>query len=208
MPAATDTQLSTLDAIEQRRSVKHYQTGHTIPAADKTKLQELAMLSPTSFNMQNWRFVWVEDAEVRQQLLGAAWNQAQVTDASAVLVLCADLGAYANNPARYWVNAPEPVQEALVPMIKPFYDGKPELQRDEAMRSVGIASQTLMLAAKAMGYDTCPMIGFDPEQVAEIINLPENHVIGMMLTIGVAKQPANPRGGSIPKAEAWFENTF
>lgn len=204
----TQTQLSTLDAIEQRRSIKHYQTGHTIPAADKAQLQQLAMWSPTSFNMQNWRFVWVEDAEIRQQLQAAAWNQAQVTEASAVILICADLDAHSKDPARYWRNAPEAAQKALVPMIPKFYDGNKQLQRDEALRSVGIASQTLMLAAKAMGYDTCPMIGFDPTKVAEIIKLPENHMVGLMITIGVAEKPANARGGDIPKSEAWFENTF
>ena len=56
-------------------------------------------------------------------------------------------------------------------MIPSFYGKNEQLQRDEAMRSVGIAAQTLMLAAKDMGYDSCPMIGFDPVKVSEIINL-------------------------------------
>ena len=83
-------------------------------------------------------------------------------------------------------------------MIPQYYNNNPQLQRDEAMRSVGIASQTLMLAAKAMGYDSCPMVGFDPVKVAEIINLPADHVIGMMLTIGKAKAPAKGRSGQLP----------
>jgi len=65
-----------------------------------------------------------------------------------------------------------------------------------------------MLAAKAMGYDSCPMIGFDPVKVAEIIRLPEDHVIGMMLPIGKAVKDANARGGQLPYDEVVFRDRF
>ena len=65
-------------------------------------LLELALLSPTSFNMQNWRFVVVTDPEKRAAIEAAAWNQAQVTEASILIILCADLHAYEDG-ARYWV---------------------------------------------------------------------------------------------------------
>ncbi len=140
----TDTSAPVLDtfvAIEQRRSVKHYDASHTMPDADVERLIQLAMLSPTSFNMQNWRFVVVRDSALRQQLREAAWGQAQLTDASAVFFLCGDLNAHANDPARYWRNAPQNVQDMMVPMIGKFYTDQPQLQRDEAMRSCGIAGQ-------------------------------------------------------------------
>mgnify|MGYP005679340219 FL=1 len=76
------------------------------------------------------------------------------------------------------------------------------------MRSIGIAAQTLMLTAKSMGYDSCPMIGFDPDKVAEIIELPENHVIGMMLTVGKALKGANVRSGQLLYDEVVFRNGF
>ena len=96
----------------------------------------------------------------------------------------------------------------IVPMISGFYKDKPALQRDEAMRSIGIASQSLMLTAKSMGYDSCPMIGFDPEKVAKIINLPEHHIIGMMLPIGKALKDANTRGGQLDYDEVVFTDGF
>jgi len=96
----------------------------------------------------------------------------------------------------------------IVPMIRQFYEGKEQLQRDEAMRSIGIAAQTIMLTAKALGYDSCPMIGFDPDAVAEVISLPENHVIGMLISVGKAVKPAQSRGGSVAREAVVFENTF
>jgi len=65
-----------------------------------------------------------------------------------------------------------------------------------------------MLAAKAMGYDSCPMIGFDAVKVAEIINLPKNHVIGFMIAVGKAVKPAAPKGGQLGLAEVVVENRF
>jgi nitroreductase len=200
--------MNTLDAILARRAVKHYDPAFVMPTADEAKIFEMAKNSPTSFNIQNWRFVNVKDKALRTEIRKAAWDQAQVTDASLLIVLCADLKAWDKNPERYWSNAPKPVQDFLVPLIKPFYEGKEQLQRDEAMRSVGIAAQTIMLAAKAMGYDSCPMIGFDPTAVAALIRLPADHAVGMMITVGKAVTPAHPKGGFLPLSEIVIENHF
>ena len=200
--------LSTLETIEQRRSVKHYEADFEMPEEDAKRLLELALLSPTSFNIQNWRIVWVRNPELREKIQGAAWGQTQVTEASMLLIMCADLNAWNHSPERYWKNAPQPVQEFLVPKIKEFYQGQEGLQRDEAMRSCGIAAQTLMLAAKGMGYDSCPMIGFDPQQVGELIELPEEHVISMILVIGKAAQDPWPRGGQISMDEVVITDRF
>ncbi len=199
--------METITAIKERRSVKHYDNAHEMSEAEINALLELALLSPTSFNMQNWRFVVVTDPEKRAAIQAAAWNQAQVTEASITILLCANLNAH-EDAGRYWVHAPQSVQDMLIPMIAPLYQNNAQLRRDEAMRSIGIAAQTLMLTAKSMGYDSCPMIGFDPEKVAEIIELPKNHVIGMMLTVGKALKDANVRSGQLPYDEVVFRNGF
>jgi len=200
--------MNTFDAIKERRSVKHYNINHKITDNEINQLMSLAVLSPTSFNMQNWRFVTVKNTEIRKQIRTAAWDQAQVTDSSLLLVVCADLKSWKNNPAQYWINAPKKAQDFLVPAMGPFYEGKDQLQRDEAMRSCGIAAQTIMLAAKSMGYDSNPMIGFDPDKVAEIIKLPENHIISMLIAIGKQTQPAMPRGGQLALDKVVFTDKF
>lgn len=91
--------MDTLQAIEQRRSVKIYDPGHVMPEEDLQRLLSLAALSPTAFNIQHWRFVVVDDPDLRQQIRAAAWDQSQVTDASLFLVLCADLKAGKKIPA-------------------------------------------------------------------------------------------------------------
>jgi len=200
--------MDTFDAIKERRSVKHYDPNHKLTDEEVNQLLSLAVLSPTSFNIQNWRFVVVKDSEVRKQIRAAAWDQAQVTDSSLLIVICADLKSWKDNPAQYWKNAPKEAQDFLVPAIGPFYEEKEQLQRDEAMRSCGIAAQTIMLAAKSMGYDSNPMIGFDPQKVAEIINLPKDHVISMLMVIGKQTKPAMPRGGQLPLDNVVFTDKF
>ena len=200
--------MDVFDAINQRRSVKAFDPSHRLSAAEETKLLEAAIQSPTSFNMQNWRFVLIRSPELRTQIRAAAADQAQVTDAALLIMLTADLKAWRKSPERYWRNASSEIQKLVVSWMVPFYEGKEQLQRDEAMRSCGIAGQTIMLAAKAMGYDSCPMIGFDPVKVAEIINLPSDHVIGFMLAVGKAVRPAGPNGGQLALAEVVVQDRF
>lgn len=200
--------MQTLESIKSRRSIKHYDPEHKLTKEEINKIFSSVILSPTSFNIQNWRFLAVTDQAIKDKLRAASWNQEQVSTCSMLIVVCADLKAWAKNPERYWVNAPEAAQKALVPMIGKFYEANEELQRDEAMRSGAMAAQTIMLLAKEMGYDTNPMIGFDTQEVAKIINLPKDHVIVMMITLGKATQAAKPRGGQLPLEELLFYNQF
>lgn len=198
----------TFKVIETRRAVKHFDENHHFTDKGIEKFLSLAILSPTSFNIQNWRFLVVKDPEIRKKIREASWDQIQVTKSSLLLILCADLKAWEQEPQRYWKNASKEMQDFLIPAIEKFYKGNGQMQRDEAIRSIGIASQTLMLGAKLAGYDSCPMIGFDSQKVAELINLPQNYIIGMMLAIGKAKSPAIPRGGQLSLDEVVFTDRF
>jgi nitroreductase len=200
--------MNTLTAIQQRRSVKHYDPAHRMSAEETDQLLNTAMLAPTAFNIQNWRFLLAEDPELRKQLRTVAWDQSQVTDASLLIVLCADLKAWDKQPERYWVNAPQEVGEFMVPAIGEYYRGREQVQRDEAMRSCGIAAQTLMLSAKAMGYDSCPMDGFDFDAAAKLIDLPGDHIITMFIAIGKGTKEPWPRPGQLPVHEVSLQNRF
>lgn len=195
-------------AIEARRAVKQYDANHRMTEAEIDKLMSLALLAPTAFNIQNWRFVLVRDHSLRKQIRAVAWDQSQVTDASLLIVLCADLKAWEKNPARYWADAPQPVKDYLVPAIDKYYRGREQVQRDEGMRSCGIAAQTLMLAAQEMGYESCPMDGFDYEAVGKLINLPPDHAVAMFVVVGKPTQATWPRPGQLPMSEVVINNRF
>jgi len=127
---------------------------------------------------------------------------------SLLIVLCADLRSWNKEPGRYWRLAPENVRNFIVPAIDNYYRHKHQVQRDEAMRSCGIAAQTLMLAAKSMDYDSCPMVGFDFEAVARIIDLPEDHVLSMFVAVGKGEREPWPRAGQLPMKEVVISNRF
>jgi nitroreductase len=196
------------EAVRQRRAVKHFDPAHRLTDAEIERLISTAMLSPTSFNIQHWRFVVVQDPELRRAIRAAGHDQAQMTEASVLVVMTADVKAWQKQPERYWRQAPKPVADMLVGWMGPFHQGREQLQRDEAMRSIGMAMMTLMLAAKAMGYDSCPMIGFEHEQVAKLIRLPADHVIGPMVAIGRGTQAPWPKPGQLPLSEVLVRDRF
>ena len=201
--------MDTFDAIYQRRAVKQYDPEHRLTDDEERKLLEAAVQAPTSFNIQHWRFVIVRDPELRMKIRKEFGNdQAQMTDASLLIIMTGDTKAWAKEPERYWKNAPKDVAELLVNWMAPFHEGRECLQRDEAQRSIGMAMQNLMLAAKAMGYDSCPMIGFDIDKVAELIHLPEDHVMGPMVAIGKGTKQPWPKPGQLPLEALVVENRF
>ena len=131
-----------------------------------------------------------------------------MTDASLFIILCADLKAWEKEPLRYWHSSPAPVQEFIVPAIDQYYRNLDQIQRDEAMRSCGIAAQTLMLAAQSMGYDSCPMDGFDFDEVGELINLPEDHAICMFVVIGKGIGPIGEPKDKLPIGDVVITDCF
>lgn len=195
-------------ALKQRRSVKHFDPAHRMRADEFQHLIEHAILSPSAFNLQHWRIVRVSDAEQRQAIRSAAYDQPQMTDASEVLVLCMDLKTWAKEPAQYWNHTTPEVADFMVQSITGYYQENQQAQRDEGMRSCSILSMALMLMAQEMGYDSCPMDGFDFDKVGEIINLPSDHEICLILTIGKALQEPHPKGGQLNISDVVLDNRF
>ena len=201
--------METMDAIYTRRAVKHFDPDHTLTPDEEKKLLEATIQAPTSFNIQHWRFVIVRDPELRKKIRTEFGNdQAQMTDASLLILMTADVKAWKKEPGRYWKNAPKEVADLLVGWMGPFHEGREALQRDEAQRSIGMAMQTLMLTARDMGYDSCPMIGFDHDAVSALVNLPEDYVLGPMVAIGKKTKDSWPKPGQLPLDELVIENAF
>jgi nitroreductase len=196
------------EAITRRRAIKWYDPEHRMSEETFRTLMEHALLAPTAFNIQNWRFVRVADPEQRKAIRAVAWDQAQVTDASELLVLCFDRKAWQREPARYWRKAPQEVQNFLVPAIAQYYDGRPEVERDEGMRSCGLVGMTIMLMAQELGYDTCPMDGFDYEAVGRLINLPEDYEVAFMVALGKGIKEAWPKPGQLSLEEVMVTDRF
>ena len=183
------------DALRERRSVKHFDADHQMPDSELRTLLRHTMHAPTSFNMQNWHFIAVRDQEVKTALWESSWRQNQVRDASVVIVIAGRMDAI-TDVDRFFRHLPDGPRQDLTDMAKQFYAVEnTEINRDEGCRTAGLAGMALMLMAKDMGYDSCPMIGFDPAGVSKAIGLPDNHPPLLLVTVGKAATPAQPRMG-------------
>lgn len=193
--------MDVMAALAARRAVKKFDPEHELTEAEIRTLVEAATLSPTAFNIQNWRLVLVTDQAQKDAIREVGWGQAQFSDCSLLVVVCGDLRAHAREPDRYWRHAPEQARGAIVPMITRYYEGNETAQRDEVLRSGSMAAMSIMLAAQASGYESCPMSGFDFAKVGEIVDLPEDHEIVMAVAVGRGLEPARERSGPIPASE-------
>lgn len=206
--ANLEDNLSVKTALQQRRSVKYFDRQQRMSDDEFKQLIEHAILSPSAFNLQHWRIVRISDPAQRQAIRAASYDQPQMTDASEVLVLCMDLKTWEKEPAQYWQHTGDEVAGIMVQSITGYYEQNLQAQRDEGMRSCSILSMAIMLLAQEMGYDSCPMDGFDFNLVGDIINLPHDHEICLILTIGKATEPPHDKGGQLNLDEVVVTDQF
>lgn len=187
-----------IDAIRQRTSANNFDPTHVMSREDITELVSLATESPSSFNMQNWRFIAVTSPEAKQRLKAAAFNQPKVGDAAVTFVVVGEVGGHQHLPRliKPMLDAGAINQAAYdgwIGMANGLYEGKDQFQRDEAIRSASLASMTLMLAATGKGFVSGAMIGFDPAAVSAECGLAANEVPVMLIAVG------RPAAGNWPR---------
>ncbi|MBI5226936.1 NAD(P)H-dependent oxidoreductase [Candidatus Micrarchaeota archaeon] len=163
-------------------------------------LLELIRFAPSSFNLQPWKILVIKDAATKEKLAPAAWNQAQITTCSHLLVLLADTNVSAlidrldAQMTAAGVHADQ--RDPYLKMMRGFASGMSDDQkRSWSQRQVYLALGNALNGAKSLGFDSCPMEGFDPVQFAKILNLPANLVPTVLCPIGYAAdvQPAKIR---------------
>ena len=177
---------------EVRRTERSFDADIDISDSDIEGILRLASYSPSAFNLQHWRFVVTRDELVKSDLFEYCYFQKQIIECSAVITVCGNLSAHLEAQSIY-EDQPSEIKNKFIPMINAIYSTDPELQRDEVMRSGGLVSMSIMYAAKNEGWSTGPMIGFDPKKVSLRLNLEENIIPVMMLTIGKPNIAAEAR---------------
>lgn len=193
----TEMKWTTEQVMEARHSVRKYDSTATIPQGELNEILRLAASAPSSWNLQHWRFLVVTDPAIKEKLLPIAYGQQQVVDAYATIIILGDLEAdksarvvYDEALAKGLVN--EKVRDTMIAQIEGAYKANPEIARDEAIRNASYAAMQLMLAAKAKGYDTCPMGGYNRDALIAELNIPSRYLPTLMLTVGKASVQAHP----------------
>src|SRR3990172_7433478 len=191
------------EAIQKRRSIRRFKTD---PVSDDLiqQLLESARLAPSGSNTQPWRFIVIKNAETRQKLQAASYNQRHVGQAPLIIACCADIKAFGEFPERIeeLITAgalPEKTREVFVPSLK-----KGGMSADikwhlliAATGNTDIAIEHMALQAVELGLGTCWVRWFDDNKVKEILEIPKNIEIIALLPVGYPDEepPQRPRFG-------------
>lgn len=183
--------MNIIEAIRERRSVNFFDPSEEIPDEKLKEIIELANLAPSSFNLQPWRLVIVRTSERKKILRRCAFDQAKVEEASAVIIMIADPDGVEENRSKVldsWEKLgymkPE-MRDVYSGMMDNLYGPVDSIKRKIfAVKNASFFAMSFMIAARAFGYETHPMDGFDEDAVKKEFGIPQNKIIPLLIAIG------------------------
>ncbi|MEV4782971.1 nitroreductase family protein [Burkholderia sp. LMU1-1-1.1] len=189
---------ATLALIGARTSVAHFDASAEIDAGTVAALIHHACQAPSSYNLQNWRFVAVKSAARKSALRELAYGQPQVSDAAVTFIVVGTLDGHEHIRASMQAfrdagHLDDAGLDEWVSDTRGSMDGDPARQRDEAIRSGSLAAMTLMIAAQAMGWASAPLGGFDAEALSAEFGLQSSELPVMLVAVGRAAAGNWPR---------------
>ena len=195
------------EIVMKRYAVKKFD-GRKVPEDNFRELKELIRFSATSFNIQPFKVKVITDQKTKDELMAASWGQPQIGTASHLLIFCADtdiegaIGRLKGHLSK--TSMPAESLEGYVKMMNDFASGlKGEARLAWAQKQAYIALGNALNGAKALGFDSCPMEGFDAKAYAKILKLPSNIVPSVLCPIGYATD--TPRAKfRFPEKEVFF----
>ncbi len=201
------------DAIRERRATPSFD-GTELPSKDLRQILEAGLLAPSGYNVQPWRFIVVQSPEQKKRLRAAAFNQAKIEEASAVIVCCGDadswrrdadeiirMGAEGGMPESYAAQLKSSVTSFLTSLNTDQMHGWLNKQ-------VAMAAAHMMLTAEVMGYDTAPMEGFEQQRICETLKLPMSYWVVALLAIGHARGEDKFDGGRFDMSHTVFGEDY
>ena len=178
------------DIVMSRYATKKFD-GRTIPDTKINELLELVRFAPSALNLQPWKIKVVTDQNIKEQLKPAAFDQEQITTCSHLLVFCADPD-YDNLIRRLGVllkksGVSQEMQERVIGMAIQFTKPmSPEQKLAWSQAQTYLALGNALNGAKSLGFDSCPMGGFDPKEFSRILKVPPPLVPTMLCPVGYA----------------------
>jgi len=171
-----------------RRSVNFFDASKKIDVELFEQIYDVAKLCPSSFNLQPWKIILVTDQENKKKLKEAALNQPKVEEASAMLILLADIRGFDDMDEIFDDMVKkgyqkEEAREGVKGFAKMLYDN-PFGSRGFALRNAGLFAISFMLAAKDFGVDTHPMDGFEQDKVKKAFSIPDRYEVAMLIAVG------------------------
>lgn len=183
-----------IEAIRTRRSGHNFDPAADLDAETLEELVRDATLAPSSYNLQPWEFVAVQDDDRLDRLVELAYGQEHIREAgTAILVVGHTALETVDRVFDEWVTAGRMDDETAAQTKAQTTDlyASEQMGRDYAIRNASLAAQNLLLSAHARGLTATPMIGFDAEGIADFLGLPAGEIPVVLIAVG-------PSGGEEP----------
>lgn len=195
------------DIVMQRYATKKFD-GKKIPEAKMKELIELIRFAPSALNLQPWKIKVINDQKIKEQLLPATFNQEQTTSCSHLLVFCAntDVDTLIKKVEQALKDSrvPDEMRNRVVGLAKDMTGRmSPEQRLAWAQQQVFLPLGNAVNGAKALGFDSCPMTGFDPQEYSRILKLPAHIVPTVLCPLGYAADKPRPKL-RFPKEDTFF----
>ncbi|HIH05290.1 TPA: NAD(P)H-dependent oxidoreductase [Candidatus Woesearchaeota archaeon] len=185
------------DIVMKRYATKKFD-GRKIDQKKVDELFEIIRHAASSFGLQPWKIRVVADQATKEELAPASWNQAQITTCSHLLVFCAntDIDGLIAKYEKYMKKsgAPDDAVKAYIGMMRGWAQALDDPKRlSWSQRQTYLALGNAINGAKSLGFDSCPMEGFSPEEYGKILKLPKNIVPSALCPIGYAADKQQPK---------------
>jgi nitroreductase len=185
------------EIVMSRYATKKFD-GRKIPEGKVSELLELVRFAPSAINLQPWKIKIVTDQKVKEQLKPATWGQEQITSCSHLLVFCAnpDFESLIEKVGQLMKTSGVPEEaRKMVTGIAADMTGKMsgEQKLCWAQSQLFLALGNAVNGAKSLGFDSCPMGGFDPKEYARILKIPPPLVPTMLCPLGYAADKPAPK---------------
>jgi nitroreductase / dihydropteridine reductase len=206
--------MSLNDALAWRYAIKKFDTSKKIDTDTLDKLLQTTQLAPSSFGLQHYKIIVVEDVAVREQLKEAAFGQTQLTDASQVIVFAAETQINEAYVAKYIdeIARIRKVDRSALADFENAMLGTVARQTEDqkilwAHKQAYIALGVLISAASELGIDTSPMEGFNPGKFDEILGLKERGLTTSVI-VNVGYRSADDHYQHLPKVRKANDDLF
>jgi len=184
------------DVMLGRKSIRVYDENVKISQEEMLEMIQEATTAPSSVNMQPWRFVVVESPEAKEKLKPLIRFNVRQNDTSAAMLLifgdmeCYEYGEQIYDQAVAEGKMPQEVRDQQLGAILPFYKNLSAPEMNDIVKiDSSLAAMQFMLVARAHGYDTNPIGGFEKDQLAEAFGLDKNRYVPVMiLSVGKAAE--------------------
>lgn len=179
-----------IDIVRERRSANKFIENIDIPKKVFDDIFDELTLAPSAFNLQHANYYVVQNPELKMEVYEAAFRQYKIKTSSAVIFVTGDKDAYKGAPNIYEGSKmlgilDQREYDNMIKMITDLYeDWGEKFQHEEAVRNASLSAMLFMLLAKDKGWDTCPMIYFEQDKIRELLNIPNNEVPTLMITMG------------------------